>query len=197
MHVMHNVTLVLSRSARPPAGHLSSVRLFTPVGPGCRAVCGIPHPGSADLPLRSRSKKRHDGGCLPLRQRPPTILHGGSSMKLKLLTGAVLVALAITALAAVTASAATVRHVEGRVSAVDRDARSFTLRDSERGTFRVFVGASTRFERISFSRLSTGSRLQASVRRSGGPSGAPHVETSGGGGRHGGATEAGDDRGGR
>src|SRR3954467_1785389 len=128
-------------------------------------------------------------------------------MKLRLLTVAVLAAMAIAALAAVTASAATVRHVEGRVSAVDRDARSFTLRDSERGTFRLFVGASTRFERISFSRLSTGSRPRAAAPRPGGRRGPPprrsggrwvpsHVETSGGGGRHGGENEAGDDRGG-
>src|SRR3954467_12926650 len=123
-------------------------------------------------------------------------------MKLRLLTVAVLAAMAIAALAAVTASAATVRHVEGRVSAVDRDARSFTLRDSERGTFRVFVGASTRFERISFSpppprcgatafpRVSPGPRPEATTRRSGGRWVASHVETSGGGGRHGGANEA-------
>jgi opacity protein-like surface antigen len=117
-------------------------------------------------------------------------------MKLRLLTVAVLAAMAIAALAAVTASAATVRHVEGRVSAVDRDARSFTLRDSERGTFRVFVGSSTRFERTSFARLRTGSRVEATIRRSDGRWVASHVETSGGGGRHGGENEAGDDRGG-
>jgi len=117
-------------------------------------------------------------------------------MKLRLLTGALLAALALTALAAVTASAATVRHVEGRVTAVDRDARSFTLRDSERGTFRVFVSSSTRWERTSFSRVRSGSRLEATIRRADGRWVAGHVETSGGGGRHGGETEAGDDRGG-
>jgi hypothetical protein len=117
-------------------------------------------------------------------------------MKLRLLTLAVLAAMAIAALAAVTASAATVRHIEGRATAVDRDARSFTLRDSQRGTFRVFVGSSTRFERTSFSRLSTSSRIEATIRRSDGRWVASHVEKSGGGGRHGGETEAGDDRGG-
>src|SRR3954451_20699910 len=117
-------------------------------------------------------------------------------MKIKLLTVTVLAAMAIAAMAAVTASAATARHVEGRVSAVDRDARSFTLRDSERGTFRVFVGSSTRFERTSFVRLRTGSRIEATIRRSDDRWVASHVETSGGGGRHGGGNEAGDDRGG-
>jgi hypothetical protein len=113
-------------------------------------------------------------------------------MKLRLMIVTVLAAMAIAALAAVTASAATVRHVEGRVSAVDRDARSFTLRDSERGTFRVFVGSSTRFERTSFARLRTGSRIEATIRRSGGRWVAGHVETSGGGGRHGGGHGADD-----
>jgi hypothetical protein len=118
-------------------------------------------------------------------------------MKLRLLTGAILAALAITALAAVTASAATVRHVEGRVTAVDRDARSFTLRDSQRGTFRVFVSSSTRWERTSFSRVRSGSSLEATIRRSNGRWVASHVETrGGGGGRHGGENEAGDDHGG-
>ena len=118
-------------------------------------------------------------------------------MKIRLLTGALLAALAITALAAVTASAATIRHVEGRVTAVDRDARTFTLRDSERGTFRISVTSSTRWERTSFGRVRTGSRIEATIRRANGRWVARHVETSGGGGRHGGETEAGDDRGGR
>jgi Domain of unknown function (DUF5666) len=117
-------------------------------------------------------------------------------MKLRLLSGAVLAALVIAALAAVTASAATTRHVEGRVGAVDRDARSFTLRDSERGTFRVFVSSSTRFERTSFARLRSGSPIEATIRRADGRWVASEVETSGGGGRHGGENEAGDDRGG-
>ncbi len=116
-------------------------------------------------------------------------------MKLRILTVPVLVALAIAAMT-VTASAATIRHVEGRVGAVDRDARSFTVRDSERGTFRVFVASSTRFERTSFARLRAGSRIEATIRRTDGRWVASHVETSGGGGRHGGENEAGDDRGG-
>jgi opacity protein-like surface antigen len=117
-------------------------------------------------------------------------------MKLRLITVLALAALAIAAVTAVTASAATVRHVEGRVASIDRDARSFTLRDSERGTFRVFVVSSTGFERTSFTRLRAGSRIEATIRRTDGRWIASHVETSGGGGRHGGENEAGDDKGG-
>ena len=117
-------------------------------------------------------------------------------MKLRIATVTALAVMAIAALAAVTASAATIRHVEGRVGAVDRDARSLTVRDSERGTFRVFVTSSTRFERTSFARLRAGSRIEATIRRTDGRWVASHVETSGGGGRHAGENEAGDDRGG-
>jgi hypothetical protein len=113
-------------------------------------------------------------------------------MKLRLITALALAALAIAAVTAVAASAATVRHVEGRVASIDRDARSFTLRDSERGTFRVFVVSSTGFERTSFTRLRAGSRVEATIRRADGRWVASHVETSGGGGRHGGGN---DDRG--
>ena len=117
-------------------------------------------------------------------------------MKLRLITVLAAAALAIAAVAAVTASAATARHVEGRVASIDRDARSFSLRDSKRGTFRVFVSSSTRFERTSLARLRPGSGIEATIRRTDGRWVASHVETSGGGGRHGGDDEAGDDRGG-
>ena len=110
-------------------------------------------------------------------------------MKLKLITLLATAALAIAAVAAVSASAATSRHVEGRVGSVDRDARSFSLRDSERGTFRVFVASSTRFERTSFARLRAGSRIEATIRRTDGRWVASHVETSGGGGNHGGGND--------
>ena len=48
---------------------------------------------------------------------------------------------------AATATAAT-RHVEGRVTAIDRSARTFTVRDAERGTLKVKVTSSTKFERV-------------------------------------------------
>ena len=65
----------------------------------------------------------------------------------KLLIAAVITALALSA-GASAASAAT-REYEGTVVSVDRGARTFKIRDSERGTIRVKVTSSTRFERLS------------------------------------------------
>ena len=67
---------------------------------------------------------------------------------------------------------------------VNRDARTFRLHDSERGTIRIKVTRSTRFERISgFSGLRKGQkRIEATVRRSNGRWVATEVERSGGGG---------------
>ena len=78
-----------------------------------------------------------------------------------------LAAIALTALVggAATASAATVRHFEGRVLSVDRDAKTFRLRDSERGTITVFVTRSTRFDRTSFAGVKTGRSVEVTVRR--------------------------------
>ena len=80
------------------------------------------------------------------------------------------------------------RQFEGTVVSVNRDAHSFKLRDSERGTVRIRVTARTRFERISgFSALKSGMRnVEATVRRSDGRWVAREVERSGGGGGHGG-----------
>jgi hypothetical protein len=85
------------------------------------------------------------------------------------------------------ASAAT-REYEGTVVSVNRDARTFRLHDSERGTIRIKVKRSTRFERISgFSGLRKGmTRIEATVKRSNGRWVATEVERSGGGGEHGG-----------
>jgi hypothetical protein len=109
---------------------------------------------------------------------------------------AVLAAAALTLVAALAAvgpvSAATVRHIEGRVLSVDRDARSFRLRDSERGTFTVFVVRSTRFERTSFARLRSGSGVEATIRRANGRWQATKVEPNSG--SH--ADDGGDDNGG-
>jgi Domain of unknown function (DUF5666) len=93
--------------------------------------------------------------------------------------------------AATTAPAATqaaTRQFEGTIVSVNRSARTFRLRDSERGTVTIKVTSRTRFERISgFSGLRTGqSRIEATVRRSNGAWVASDVERSGGGGRHGG-----------
>jgi hypothetical protein len=107
----------------------------------------------------------------------------------------VLVAAALTLVAgmaiAIPASAAVPRHVEGRVLSVDRDAQSFRLRDSERGTFTVFVTRSTRFERTSFGGVKAGRAVEATVRRVSGRWQASKVEPNAG--RH--ATEPGDDKG--
>src|SRR3954447_6482067 len=102
------------------------------------------------------------------------------------LPGIALIATAALAVGAPTASATT-RHYEGTVVTVDRSARTFSLRDSERGTIRIKVTSNTRFERVSFSSLRSGaSHIEATVRRSNGRWVATEVERSGGGGHHGG-----------
>lgn len=99
------------------------------------------------------------------------------------------------AAAAPTASSAATSQFEGTVVSVDRGARTFRLRDSERGTVRIKVTSSTRFQRISgFSGLRKGlTRIEATVRRSNGRWVATLVERSGGGGNHGGGRGGRDD----
>ena len=79
-----------------------------------------------------------------------------------------------------TASAAAVRHVEGRVLSVDRSASTFKLRDSERGTFTIRVTSSTKFERVRFSTLRAGRTVEATIRRVGGGWQATKVEPNAG-----------------
>jgi hypothetical protein len=81
----------------------------------------------------------------------------------------------------VTATSAKGPHFEGTVVSVNRSARTFRLRDVERGTVRIRVTSSTRFERIAgFSALRAGMRdVEAKVRRSGGRWVAIEVERSG------------------
>ena len=97
-------------------------------------------------------------------------------------------------------SAAQLRQFEGTVVSVNRDARTFRLRDSERGTVRIKVTSRTRFERLAgFSALRAGlRRIEAKVQRRDGVWVASEVERSGGGGEHGGGRDdrGGDDRGG-
>ena len=105
-----------------------------------------------------------------------------------------------------TASAAATRHVEGRVTAIDRSARTFTVRDAERGTLKVKVTSSTKFERVTFSSLRTGSRVDVRATRVAGAWNATKVERGsasstnhdagddhggGGSGRHGGGADDG------
>jgi len=116
-------------------------------------------------------------------------------MRTRFLAVLAIAALSIIAgLAAVgSASAAAVRQFEGRVLSVDRDARSFRLRDGERGTVTVFVVRATRFERTSFAALRAGRTVEATVRRVDGRWQASKIEPNAG--RH--VGETGDDRGGR
>jgi hypothetical protein len=71
---------------------------------------------------------------------------------------------------------------------VNRDARTFRLRDTERGTVRIRVTRNTRFERIDgLAGLRRGmTNIEAVVRRSDGRWIAREVERSGGSGEHGG-----------
>ena len=57
-------------------------------------------------------------------------------------------AAAAPASAAPAATAAAAQEYEGTVVSVNRSARTFRLRDSERGTVRIRVTGRTRFERI-------------------------------------------------
>ena len=91
-----------------------------------------------------------------------------------------------------TASAATVRHVEGRVLSVDRSASTFKLRDSQRGTFTIRVTSTTKFERVRFSSLRAGRTVEATIKRVNGSWQATKVEPNAG--SHAGGT--GDDHGG-
>jgi hypothetical protein len=84
--------------------------------------------------------------------------------------------------------ASLLREYEGTVVSVNRDARTFRLRDTERGTVRIKVNRRTRYERINgFAGLRAGmTNIEAVVRRVDGRWVAREVERSGGGGDHGG-----------
>lgn len=113
-------------------------------------------------------------------------------LRSRLLTAVLAVAM-LAAVAVGSASAATARHVEGRVLSVNRSASTFKLRDSERGTFTIRVTSSTKFERVRFSTLKAGSTVEATIRRVDGRWRASSVESGSGShaddngnGRHGG-----------
>ena len=98
-----------------------------------------------------------------------------------------------SAKAPATATTAATRHVEGRVTAIDRSARTFTVRDAQRGTLKVKVTSSTKFERVTFSALRTGTRVDVRAKRVAGAWNATKVER---GGAVGANHDAGDDHGG-
>jgi hypothetical protein len=105
-------------------------------------------------------------------------------------TAAVSVAATPTTKPAPTSQAAT-RQFEGTIVSVNRSARTFRLRDSQRGTVTIKVTSSTRFQRVGgFAGLRAGlTRIEANVRRSNGAWVATFVERSGGGGRHSGSDD--------
>ena len=100
-----------------------------------------------------------------------------------------------SAAAAPAAGSAALRHYEGTVVSKDAGARTFRLRDSERGTVRIRVTANTRFERVNgFAGLKVGAKnIESTVRRRDGRWIAVDVERSGGGGQHGGGDNPGGD----
>ncbi len=94
------------------------------------------------------------------------------------------------------AKAAATRHVEGRVTAINRSARTFTVRDAQRGTLTVKVTRSTKFERVSFTSLRTGQIVDVRAKRVAGAWNATKVERGSAvgrnhdaGGRHGGGND--------
>jgi Domain of unknown function (DUF5666) len=89
------------------------------------------------------------------------------------------------------ATQAATRQFEGTVVSVNRSARTFRLRDAQRGTVTIKVTSATRFQRVGgFAGLRAGlNRVEANVRRSNGAWVATIVERSGGGGRHSGGGE--------
>jgi Domain of unknown function (DUF5666) len=118
---------------------------------------------------------------------------------------AALGATGVAAMGAVASSAAVnapSRHLEGRIIAVNRPARTFTVRDAQRGTLTVSVTPSTRFERIAgFSALHNSELVDVHATGTGGSWRANLVEPAGGAGARSGAgdrgnhLQPGDDRG--
>ena len=101
-------------------------------------------------------------------------------MRIRLLAALAALSLTASAVAVGSASAASVRHFEGKVVSVDRTAKSLQLRDTERGTVTVFVVQSTRFERTSFAAVRAGRTIEVTVSRVNGRWQASKVEPSAG-----------------
>jgi hypothetical protein len=110
-------------------------------------------------------------------------------------TAIAVLAAGVPAGAARTAGSAALRQFEGTVVFKNSAARTFRLRDTERGTVRIRVTRNTRFERIDgFAGLKVGARnIESTVRRRDGRWIAVEVERSGGGGEHGGRGNSGGD----
>jgi hypothetical protein len=148
--------------------------------PGGGALCATFAKRSRSLSTPSATVRAR-----PITQEVPM----RSSHKIVPLAVAVAVVVAgVAAAPAAAAPATALREFEGTVVSVNRDARTFRLRDSERGTVRIHVNRLTRYERIAgLGGLERGMRnIEATVRRSDGRWVAREVERSGGGGEHGG-----------
>src|SRR3954465_1958430 len=83
------------------------------------------------------------------------------------------------------ATQAATRQFEGTIVSVNRSARTFRLRDAQRGTVTIKVTSRTPFQRVGgFAGLRAAlKRVEANVRRSNGAWVATFVERSGGGRR--------------
>ena len=106
--------------------------------------------------------------------------------KLLILVVAALTALAALGLGAVPAPAKhgddnNTSKLEGRVLSVNRTARTFRLRDSERGTATIVVTRSTKFDGIRFSQVRPGKRLEVRYRVANGRKVATKIQQGGGG----------------
>src|SRR4051812_31451578 len=102
-------------------------------------------------------------------------------MRSRLIAILAVAALTLSAAVAVvgTASAATVRHLEGRVVSAARDARTSRRRDGGRGTSPFFVAGSPRSRRVVFPARRPGKHVGAPARRGGGRGRAPRMEAAG------------------
>jgi hypothetical protein len=103
-------------------------------------------------------------------------------MKKITVTAAIAAVLAVSLALAATAGAATkLREFEGKVTSVDAAAKTFRLKDHERGTFTIEVTRKTRFEDLAgFSALEPGlKRVEAKVKRVDGAWIARKIELSG------------------
>ena len=113
------------------------------------------------------------------------------------LAGAVTAGAGATSTTAAPVKAAAVRHAEGRVTAINRSARTFTVRDAERGRLTVKVTRTTKFERVTFASLRTGAVVDVRAKRVNGAWSATKVERGEVGEDHvGGDDGGGDDHGG-
>jgi hypothetical protein len=112
-----------------------------------------------------------------------------------------LVAVLATGLTAIAGAATAqkrppLREFEGKVVSINRDAHTFRLHDSERGTKKIRVTGATRFERIDgLAGLKVGqTSIEVTTRKKvKGAWRAIEVERSGGGGEHGDDDRGGDD----